>query len=1155
MRRSLTWYWRAHLAVAAGAAVATAVLTGALLVGDSVRGSLRDLALDRLGSIDAAVVSERGLRQGLADDLARGLGGDARTAPALLLPGSAVHGETRARASGVDVLGIDERFAALYPDGGELDFEGAGGLFPPVYLNEALAGEIGAAPGDAVLLSIQRPSDVPRETLVGREDAAETIESLRLSVAGVVSDRGPGGFTLAPHQTRPLVALVDLDRLGRRLFGRAGGRRANLFVADLGAAAEAGAGASGTTAAERLGTALPAALTAADLGIELRRFPGRLVVESREFVIPPATAEAIGAIARERGAAVAPVSTYLANAIRSGGREVPYSTVTALEPAPAAALGRLMLADGRPAPALAEDEILINAWAAADLGLAAGPGVEDPAGAADADPIELDYYVLGARDELSTATARFRLAGVVAMEGLAVDPRLTPDFPGLQDADDIAAWNPAFPVELDRIRPRDEDYWDRYKATPKAFVALAAGRRLWRSRFGELTSLRIAPAGPKSDDGVDGLAAALEAELPRRLDPRAAGIGLRALREDGLRAASGATDFAGLFLGLSMFLIASAAMLVGLLFRLGVERRAREVGLLRAVGFPARAVRRRLLAEGAAIAAPGALLGLAGALAYAWALLAGLRSWWLPAVGAPVLFLHVEPLSLALGWASSMAVVLVAVRWALARLDRVPVPALLAGAAGADGLDRAGPAGAGARRGRRAAGVAAAGLLVAAGLEVWTLVSGRASSPALAFGAGAALLVAGLGGFAWWCGGPGLAPNALGRLAAVGMGARNSGRNRGRSLLSVGLVASACFLIVVVAANRGEGEIDVADRASGAGGFTLVAESDVPLLSDLNRHERRLELGMDDEESGALDGVTVVPFRLLPGEDVSCLNLYRPERPRILGVPPEMIARGGFTFQQAAAPVDNPWTLLEGELEPGVVPAIGDYNSVLWILHSGLGKDLAVVDESGAELRLRFVGLLSRSLFQSEVLISEENFVRHFPSRSGYSFFLADPPPERAAGVAAALETGLDRFGLDATGSGERIAAFRAVESTYLSTFQTLGGLGLVLGTVGLGIVLLRNVLERRAELATLQAFGFRRRTLAGMVLAENGALLAAGVAIGALSGLVASAPHVVAGGHGFPWPSLAATLAAVLAAGMLSSVAAVAGTLRAPLLGALRSE
>ena len=59
MRRSLIYFWRIQLAVLLGAAVATAVLTGALLVGDSVRGSLRDLTLDRLGRIDYALASER----------------------------------------------------------------------------------------------------------------------------------------------------------------------------------------------------------------------------------------------------------------------------------------------------------------------------------------------------------------------------------------------------------------------------------------------------------------------------------------------------------------------------------------------------------------------------------------------------------------------------------------------------------------------------------------------------------------------------------------------------------------------------------------------------------------------------------------------------------------------------------------------------------------------------------------------------------------------------------------------------------------------------------------------------------------------------------------------------------------------------------------
>ena len=108
---------------------------------------------------------------------------------------------------------------------------------------------------------------------------------------------------------------------------------------------------------------------------------------------------------------------------------------------------------------------------------------------------------------------------------------------------------------------------------------------------------------------------------------------------------------------------------------------------------------------------------------------------------------------------------------------------------------------------------------------------------------------------------------------------------------------------------------------------------------------------------------------------------------------------------------------------------------------------------------------------------------------------LVETAPERAAEVATRIEDGLSDFGGDATSTAERLARFHRVENTYLSTFQTLGGLGLLLGTVGLATVLLRNVLERRRELALLGAVGYRRGHFLLMVAAENTLLLAGGLA------------------------------------------------------------
>jgi hypothetical protein len=388
---------------------------------------------------------------------------------------------------------------------------------------------------------------------------------------------------------------------------------------------------------------------------------------------------------------------------------------------------------------------------------------------------------------------------------------------------------------------------------------------------------------------------------------------------------------------------------------------------------------------------------------------------------------------------------------------------------------------------------------------------------------------------------------------------RNGARHPGRSVLTAGLVASATFLIMAVTAFHHAPRDRPPEKFSGDGGFALVAESDVPLHHDLNTPAGREALSISQMAAAQLSGAHVVPFRLRPGDDTSCLNLYAPDKPRILGATDAMIARGGFRFSATLATTpaekENPWLLLRRDLGPGVVPVFGDANSVQWILHSGLGQDFTIADERGETVRLRFVGMLSGSVFQSELIMSEAHFLRLFPSQSGYGFFLIETPIGRAHAVAQALEESLGDYGFDATPTAERLASFAVVENTYLATFQTLGGLGLVLGTLGLGAILLRNVLERRGELALLRALGFRQRALAVLVLAENGFLLALGLICGVTCALLAVAPHLRTHAGEMPWTQLLAMLALVIVAGMSSSALAVRATLRVPMLSALREE
>jgi ABC-type antimicrobial peptide transport system permease subunit len=220
------------------------------------------------------------------------------------------------------------------------------------------------------------------------------------------------------------------------------------------------------------------------------------------------------------------------------------------------------------------------------------------------------------------------------------------------------------------------------------------------------------------------------------------------------------------------------------------------------------------------------------------------------------------------------------------------------------------------------------------------------------------------------------------------------------------------------------------------------------------------------------------------------------------------------------------------------------------VLHLKVGEDLLVDN-----LRLRIVGALTDSIFQSELLMSDKNFVRLFPNEQGYRFFLLDDAPESSATAIAVLEDRLSDFGFDAQLTEERLANFHRVENTYLSTFQLLGGLGLVLGTFGMAAVLLRNVFERRRELALLRAVGYNSSHFALMVISENVLMLCCGLAIGFVCALLAIAPVFFERGGRLPNVSLGLLLLAVLVSGALASLVATLAALRSPLLPALRAE
>jgi hypothetical protein len=424
------------------------------------------------------------------------------------------------------------------------------------------------------------------------------------------------------------------------------------------------------------------------------------------------------------------------------------------------------------------------------------------------------------------------------------------------------------------------------------------------------------------------------------------------------------------------------------------------------------------------------------------------------------------------------------------------------------------------------------------------------------FGGGALLLIAGIAGAAVWF--RSLAEGRVSKpLSLAELGMRGCARQRKRSLATVALLASGSFLIIAVEANKLDARQDSGARSSGTGGFALIGESAFPVMQDLNTKAGREFFGLSET---SLEHVEIVQMRVRDGDDASCLNLNRALTPRLLGVKPELLdARRAFTFTALAdkSLAKRPWTALQRR-DPSrdtAIPAIGDEASIQWALGKKIGDTVDYTDEHGNPFQVRIVGAVANSILQGSLLIDETEFVKRFPGESGYRMFLVDAPSQEAAGDAAMLAKDLQDRGLELTPAADRLNAYNAVQNTYLNTFQMLGALGLLLGSVGLGVVVLRNVLERRGELAVLLAVGFRPHALRRLVLWEHGALQALGLLLGILAALLAVLPDLLSPGAPIAFGPLAGAMALVMGSGLLWTWAAARVALRGDLLEALREE
>ena len=1115
-------WWPQVAALAAACAVVATTVVGALGVGDALRSGLLDLAVGRLGRIDAALLATDFVRRDLAAEIAAG-DNAGKTVPAIVMPSSIAQASI---APGARPAGASPATLLACDDPAALGFDPPPPPLGPnvILVNDVLARAAGIRAGDTVVVRLPRRSEVPADSPLGRRSSDSV--GRRMTVAAVLADTGLGRFAVRPTQVTPplvVMSLVDAQAILRE------GDVANaVFVI--------GSPDGSSDAAAWLRGRLAPRLTDYGLTLETVADGRHLRLTSRRLVVAAEADRVAESVLAPLGGR--PTLVFLANDIvpldaadKPAAARIPYSTVLGIDGTSFPAGGDLVDAAGHALPTPAGDEIVINSWMANDLAAQGRP-------VAVGDRLAVRFFqpetIHGRVEE---ATAEFRIVGIAEMTGAAVDRSLVPEVAGVTDEASIADWDPPFPFDQSRVRtvpPHDEDdrYWKQYRATPKAFVSLEAARRLAGSRFGRTTAWHLpVPAGTSLEMLADQIAVAMR--------PDAAGLNVMPLRAEAIAAARGSTPFGSLFLALSSFVVAAALLLAWLLFGLLVAAHRRTIGLLSAVGWPPRRLAALLLVVGGIAACAGTAVG--GGVGPFWsrALLAGLTAAWNRDVasGSSAAFAAARPSwsTILPGVAATLTLSLAAVAAAAARAARMPPHALLAAAP-------AGAAGRGSVRGRGAGAwwlrLGVVGVLGAAAAALVGRSAGAEAAVALFFTSGFAAL-AGLLALVRARLARGPAAGAVRSLP--GLAARMLAARPGRAFSIAAIVACGQFLVVAVSAFAVRPPADPDDRRTPTGGWTSIATFGEPTSVDPADPDARAVLGLSLTQERAIAACTIALLRSSDGDDASCTNLYAAGRPAIIGVGRDFIDRGGFHFVASAphpAVAGNPWRLLDlpwPEGGGGPVPAVLDQATAQWGLKlGGVGSRFTLADEAGAAVTFEIVGLLEPGILQGRIIVAERDFEQIFPSRSGYSAALVDMS-RIAVGNRGDVIEGLRAAWADAGVSLEpavdRLRSLQAVQNTFLAGFQVLGTLGLLLGTAGVAAVMLQGVVERLGAFALMCAVGFTRRRIRWLLVHETLATVGLGLAVGTIAGAVAVWPALAGGTARLPLIWIAATCGLTLAA------------------------
>lgn len=1100
IHKNIRWHTRYYRLVAMAVTITVAIITGSLVVGDSVRTTLVRRVAERLGNTETILFSrnsfmaEEILQTPLFDGSARGIlfvngfiPHNGKLTPVFVWGTddmSIQKGEVKinlplAKELGRIPTGETTRISNRSQKFGKIGRTPTGETYTQWLnpLNPKVKMESGNLHTEDIVLRLPATGLVPSGSLFVTENYTT---SLRLSFGGIVDVREGGNISMKNEQTLPFNLFMNREELAEALETEG---KINLVLSEKNISSEEleqfwNYGMSGLSFAQGDGFTE--------------------IVSDRIFLQEEVTAT----VCRDNQSPNR-LFSYLANAIQRDSVSIPYSFVTAMD----------RFGD----EPLQKEDIILSDYAAKRLQAKMG------------DRVEITYFTSRDLKTLVTKTTVLRVKEIVPLSRFMEDETLSADFPGLSDVENCTDWDSDLPIDMNLITEEDEQYWELYKNTPKAIVAYEAVAHDWSNAYGNATAIRVA-------DRIPDLSGLHAAQM---------GIQLVYPREAGLYAAKNGVDFASLFLALGFFIILSALLLMVIPLSEMFYQRRHETNLLQALGYTRKRIMGILWRESVPVVFVSSVIGVIAGLLYTFLLIWLLGNVWKGATHTEGFAVYPDILTILYGFIIGTGISLGLLRVVISRNSKKNAFFLSIEHHSSPSSYHANSANSPHNSNSqyhpnssnnshnpntpyhpkssqsplipavhphnnnhfsvlhpqnpdhnphlptspRAPLFSFASFFSLASLvSIATLFSLAIIilnifflySVTLFVISGAMLITTA----ALWL---------YFLICGKGVGTKGAFRrkkmiwnrlyaDRKQAMLSFFTLAMGVFIVFSVGLNR-KGFADSAQIRSGTGGYSLWCESSVPIYHTMSSEDGREKLSL----TGLPSDTRIMQCLRLSADDASCLNLNKITTPTILGIETSALLDSDFKLEQGLYSSDRASVFEALKIKNGTVyPALVDATVLTWSLGMNLGDTLYYKGGKGEEIAIQLVGTLSNSIFQGHILIDRRLFSEIWEETTGSEVFLLKVDENEKEETKQLLSQALSEYGVHITTTNERLRQFNTVTDTYLTIFLTLGGLGLLLGIMGFVIVVRKNLATRLIEVNMYRTLGFTDSIIAQTLYREN---------------------------------------------------------------------